>query len=375
MTALPLIAEPRDRRRTPTPRHLADLDMSARRDAVVALGEPAFRANQLSKHYFDRLVDPSAPDVAEQLTDIPAAARSRLAAELLPVLATPVRRMTADAGATHKTLWRLTDGALVESVAMGYPDRVTVCVSSQAGCGMACPFCATGQGGLTRNLSTGEIVEQVVAAARLAASGGLAGSPQRLSRVVFMGMGEPLANYNRVITAVRRITEPSPTGLGLSQRHVTVSTVGLVPAIRRLTDEEMNVTLAVSLHAPDDELRDELVPVNNRWKVAEVLDAAWDYASRTGRRVSIEYAMIRDVNDQPWRADLLGRLLSDRLAHVNLIPLNPTPGSRWDASPKPVEQEFVRRLRSAGVPTTVRDTRGREIDGACGQLAAAEVGE
>lgn len=375
MTALPLIAEPRDRRRTPAPRHLADLDMAARRAAVVALGEPAFRANQLSRHYFDRLVDPAGPDLAAELTDVPAASRERLAAELLPVLATPVRRMSADAGATHKTLWRLSDGALVESVAMGYPDRVTVCVSSQAGCGMACPFCATGQGGLTRNLTTGEIVEQVVAAARLAASGGLAGSPDRLSRVVFMGMGEPLANYNRVIAAVRRITEPSPTGLGLSQRHVTVSTVGLVPAIRRLTDEEMNVTLAVSLHAPDDELRDELVPVNNRWKVAEVLDAAWDYASRTGRRVSIEYAMIRDVNDQPWRADLLGRLLSDRLAHVNLIPLNPTPGSRWDASPKPVEREFVRRLRAAGVPTTVRDTRGREIDGACGQLAAAEVGE
>ncbi|HEY3507456.1 MAG TPA: 23S rRNA (adenine(2503)-C(2))-methyltransferase RlmN [Actinocatenispora sp.] len=375
MTALPLIAEPRDRRRTPTPRHLADLDMAARRAAVVALGEPAFRANQLSRHYFDRLVDPAGTDVAAELTDIPAGSRERLAGELLPVLATPVRRMTADGGATHKTLWRLHDGALVESVAMGYPDRVTVCVSSQAGCGMACPFCATGQGGLTRNLSTGEIVEQVVSAARLAASGALAGSPDRLSRVVFMGMGEPLANYNRVIAAVRRITEPSPTGLGLSQRHVTVSTVGLVPAIRRLTDEEMNVTLAVSLHAPDDELRDELVPVNNRWKVAEVLDAAWDYASRTGRRVSIEYAMIRDVNDQPWRADLLGRLLSGRLAHVNLIPLNPTPGSRWDASPKPVEREFVRRLRAAGVPTTVRDTRGREIDGACGQLAAAEVGE
>jgi 23S rRNA (adenine2503-C2)-methyltransferase len=286
-----------------------------------------------------------------------------------------VRQPTADAGATRKTLWRLHDGALVESVLMGYPDRATVCVSSQAGCGMACPFCATGQAGLTRNLSTGEIVEQVVAAAREAAAGLLPGSPDRLSRVVFMGMGEPLANYQRVIAAVRRITEPAPGGLGLSQRHVTVSTVGLVPAIRRLIEEEMQVTLAVSLHAPDDELRDELVPVNNRWKVAEVLDAAWHYSSRTGRRVSIEYAMIRDVNDQPWRADLLGRLLSGQLAHVNLIPLNPTPGSRWDASPKPVEREFVRRLREAGVPTTVRDTRGREIDGACGQLAAAEVGE
>lgn len=375
MTALPLIAESRDRRRPPTPRHLADLDMAARRAAVAALGEPAFRANQLSQHYFSRLVDPVAPDLLAGLTDVPAASRQRLVDALLPTLAQPVRQLTADGGATHKTLWRLHDGALVESVLMGYPDRATVCVSSQAGCGMACPFCATGQGGLTRNLSTGEIVEQVVAAARKAASGALAASPDRLSRVVFMGMGEPLANYARVIAAVRRITDPAPDGLGLSQRHVTISTVGLVPAIRKLTDEEMNVTLAVSLHAPDDELRDELVPVNNRWKVAEVLDSAWDYASRTGRRVSIEYAMIRDVNDQPWRADLLGRLLSQRLAHVNLIPLNPTPGSRWDASPKPVEREFVRRLRVAGVPTTVRDTRGREIDGACGQLAAAEVDE
>ncbi len=349
--------------------------MAARRAAVAALGEPAFRANQLSQHYFSRLVDPVAPDLLAGLTDVPAASRQRLVDALLPTLAQPVRQLTADGGATHKTLWRLHDGALVESVLMGYPDRATVCVSSQAGCGMACPFCATGQGGLTRNLSTGEIVEQVVAAARKAASGALAASPDRLSRVVFMGMGEPLANYARVIAAVRRITDPAPDGLGLSQRHVTISTVGLVPAIRKLTDEEMNVTLAVSLHAPDDELRDELVPVNNRWKVAEVLDSAWDYASRTGRRVSIEYAMIRDVNDQPWRADLLGRLLSQRLAHVNLIPLNPTPGSRWDASPKPVEREFVRRLRVAGVPTTVRDTRGREIDGACGQLAAAEVDE
>jgi 23S rRNA (adenine2503-C2)-methyltransferase len=269
-------------------------------------------------------------------------------------------------------LWRLHDGSLVESVLMGYPDRVTVCVSSQAGCGMACPFCATGQAGLTRNLSTAEIVDQVVYLAGVAASGAMGGSPRRLSHVVFMGMGEPLANYARVIAALRRLTSPAPEGLGLSQRHITVSTVGLVPAIRKLADEDLAVTLALSLHAPDDGLRDELVPVNQRWKVAEVLDAAWDYAARTGRRISVEYAMIKDVNDQPWRADLLGRLLAGRLAHVNLIPLNPTPGSKWDASPKPVEREFVRRLRAAGVPTTVRDTRGREIDGACGQLAASD---
>jgi 23S rRNA (adenine2503-C2)-methyltransferase len=307
------------------------------------------------------------------MTDLPSGSRERLAGALLPTLLTPVRELACDGGATRKTLWRLHDGALVESVLMGYPDRVTVCVSSQAGCGMACPFCATGQAGLTRNLSTAEIVDQVVWFAGQAAAGALPGCPDRLSRVVFMGMGEPLANYARVIGAVRRLTDPAPAGLGLSQRHITVSTVGLVPAMRRLTDEGLAVTLAVSLHAPDDELRDELVPVNQRWKVAEVLDAAWAYADRTGRRVSVEYAMIRDVNDQPWRADLLGRLLSGRLAHVNLIPLNPTPGSRWDASPKPVEQEFVRRLRAAGVPTTVRDTRGQEIDGACGQLAATTL--
>jgi 23S rRNA (adenine2503-C2)-methyltransferase len=352
------------------PRHLADLDLAGRRALATELGEPAYRAGQLSTHYFGRLErDPA------RMTDIPAAARDRLAGAMLPALLQPVRELACDGGDTRKVLWRLHDGSLVESVLMGYPDRVTVCVSSQAGCGMACPFCATGQAGLTRNLSTAEIVDQVVWFAREAASGALPGSPARLSRVVFMGMGEPLANYSRVIAAVRRLTSPAPEGLGLSQRHITVSTVGLVPAMRRLAEEDLSVTLALSLHAPDDDLRDELVPVNQRWKIDEVLDAAWSYAARTGRRVSIEYAMIKDVNDQPWRAERLGRLLAGRLAHVNLIPLNPTPGSRWDASSKPVEREFVRVLRAAGVATTVRDTRGRDIDGACGQLAAAEVVE
>jgi 23S rRNA (adenine2503-C2)-methyltransferase len=278
---------------------------------------------------------------------------------------------------TRKSLWRLHDGTPVESVLMRYParagraERITVCVSSQAGCGMACPFCATGQGGLTRNLSTAEIVEQVVGAARAAARGAIAGGPGRLSNVVFMGMGEPLANYARLVAALRRLVDPAPSGLGLSQRSITVSTVGLVPGIERLADENLNVTLAVSLHAPDDELRDTLVPVNTRWKVAEVLAAADAFAARTGRRYSVEYAMIRDINDQPWRADLLADLLAPRLAHVNLIPLNPTPGSRWDASPQQTEQEFVRRIRARGVAVTVRDTRGRDIDGACGQLAAS----
>src|SRR5918999_3746328 len=354
-------------RRAKPPRHLADLTAAERRDAVVALGERPFRADQLSRHYSQRLEnDPAA------MTDLPAAVRDRLVAELLPPLLTPVRELSCDDGMTRKTLWKAFDGTFIESVLMRYPDRVTMCVSSQAGCGMNCPFCATGQAGLTRNLSAAEIVEQVVAGARALMRAGLR---PRVSNVVFMGMGEPLANYTAVIGAVRRIVEPGPAGLGISQRSVTVSTVGLVPAIERLAAEGLQVRLAVSLHAPDDDLRDELVPVNTRWKVSEVLDAAWAFARATTRRVSIEYALIKDVNDQAWRADLLGRLLKGHLVHVNLIPLNPTPGSKWTASRPADEREFVRRLEAHGVPVTVRDTRGREIDGACGQLAAGTVNQ
>jgi len=348
------------------PRHLADLPLAERRAVVAELGEPAFRAGQLSRHFFGRFTDRP-----EDMTDVPLASRDRLAGTLLPRLLTADRELSCDAGTTRKTLWRAFDGALVESVLMRYPDRVTMCVSSQAGCGMGCPFCATGQAGLTRNLSAAEIVAQVVAGARLLADGQVPGGPGRVSNVVFMGMGEPLANYPSVVAAVRRLTEPVPEGMGISQRSVTVSTVGLVPAITRLAAERLSVTLAVSLHAPDDELRDTLVPVNRRWPVDKVLSAAWNYAAVTGRRVSIEYAMISGVNDQGWRADLLGSLLAGRLAHVNLIPLNPTPGSKWTATEPAVQRDFVRRLESHGVPVTVRDTRGREIDGACGQLAAS----
>ena len=288
---------------THPPRHLADLDLAGRRAAVAALGEKPFRADQLSRHYFARYTD-----TPEDMTDLPAGVRETLADELLPRLLTSERELTCDDGATRKMLWRLHDGAMVESVLMKYPDRVTMCVSSQAGCGMGCPFCATGQAGLTRNLSTAEIVAQVVAGERAVTAGAPAQptATSRVSNIVFMGMGEPLANYKNLIGAIRRLTDPVPGGLGISQRSLTVSTVGLVPAIKRLIDERLTVRLAVSLHAPDDEARDELVPVNRRWKVAEVLDTAWDYAAATGRRVSIEYALIRDINDQPWRADLLG---------------------------------------------------------------------
>ncbi len=367
---LPLVFdEPRGRRKPP--RHLADLAPAERKELVTGLGLPGFRAKQLSTHYFGRLVDDP-----EQMTDLPAAEREQLVAGLLPDLMEPLRTLETDKGTTRKTLWKLFDGALVESVLMRYPDRATMCVSSQAGCGMACPFCATGQGGLQRNMSTAEIVEQVVAGARALARGEVPGGPGRVSNVVFMGMGEPMANYKAVIGAVRRMTDKAPDGLGMSARGITVSTVGLVPRIEQLADEGIPVTLALSLHAPDDELRDELVPINNRWKVHEAVGAAWRYAERTKRRVSIEYALIKDVNDQAWRADLLADVLNSYgdwgWVHVNLIPLNPTPGSKWTASRREDEREFVRRLQAKGVPTTVRDTRGREIDGACGQLAAAD---
>jgi 23S rRNA (adenine2503-C2)-methyltransferase len=386
-------------RRGKPPRHLADLSPAERKEAVEALGHKGFRAKQLSTHYFERLVE--SPD---EMTDLPKAIRDELVADLLPTLLTPLVQRTADDGMTIKNAWKLHDGAIVESVLMRYPKRVTICISSQAGCGMNCPFCATGQAGLTRNMSAAEIVEQVVHGARLLRSGELAkvvagstaahgaelgdedGSedgeggpveatgPTRISNVVFMGMGEALANYKAAIGAIRRLTDPAPDGLGMSARGITMSTVGLVPAIDKLAAEGIPVTLALSLHAPDDALRDELVPINTRWSVDEALDAAHRYYEVTGRRVSIEYALIRDINDHAWRADLLGKKLNARgrgWVHVNPIPLNPTPGSKWTASRPGVEQQFVERLRAHGIPTTIRDTRGQDIDGACGQLAAS----
>ncbi len=386
-------------RRGKPPQHLADLTPAERKRAVEALGHKGFRAKQLSTHYFERLVESAA-----EMTDLPRVVREELVAATMPTLITPVRTLTADQGATVKSVWRLFDGALVESVLMRYPRRVTICISSQAGCGMNCPFCATGQEGLTRNLSTAEIVEQVVSAARAlrrgtmpalsdgtapdggyelgdeagdgehAAYGPVSPGPARVSNVVFMGMGEALANYRAAIGAIRRLTDPVPDGLGLSARGITMSTVGLVPGIDRLAGEGIPVTLALSLHAPDDTLRDELVPINTRWKVDEAIDAAHRYYEATGRRVSIEYALIKDINDQAWRADLLADKLNARgrgWVHVNPIPLNPTPGSKWTASRKGVEQQFVEHLRGHGIPTTVRDTRGSDIDGACGQLAAS----
>jgi len=392
------------------PKHLADMALDERIVRAKELGISGFRAKQLSVHYFQHYT--SDPDL---MTDLPAETREQLVEEFLPPLLTEVRRLKTDDGATIKFLWRLFDGALVESVLMRYRSRITLCISSQCGCGMNCPFCATGQNGLTRNMSSAEIVDQIVQANRAIAAGELdapnaaeiaeekdhaalgeetdfaeseesaaAGKgassssgvgPQRVSNIVFMGMGEPLANYKRVMNAVRRMVDPAPEGLGMSARGITISTVGLVPAIRKLADENLPITFALSLHAPDDELRDELIPVNSRWKADEAIDAAYHYYKTTGRRVSIEYALIKDMNDHQWRAELLAEKLNARgrgWVHVNPIPLNPTPGSIWTSSEPEVMRAFVNRLESLGVPTTLRDTRGKEIDGACGQLAAAE---
>jgi len=357
-------------RRGKAPAHFADLSPEDRRSIVVEQGEPKYRAQQLETHYFSRLTDSP-----EDWTDVPNASRQQLHEALFPTLLEPIKVLTADQGTTVKTLWQLFDGCKIESVLMRYPNRTTLCISSQVGCGMACPFCATGQMGLTRNLSAGEMVEQVRRAMVSLAAGEIPGGPTRLNNIIFMGMGEGLANYNALLKAIRTLIAPNPDGFGLSARHLTVSTVGLVPAIERFTNEGIPAKLALSLHAPDDDLRDELVPINSRYGVAKTLDAARNYFDVTGRRVSIEYALIKDMNDQAWRADLLAKKLNQRgrgWVHINPIPLNPTPGSIWTASDKAVENEFVARLRNAGIPTTIRDTRGSEIDGACGQLAAAE---
>ncbi len=359
------------------PIHLADLTAAERVAKAKELGLPGFRAKQLSTHYFERYTS-----AAADMTDLPAAGRDELVAGMLPPLLTEVKRLQTDKGDTIKFLWRLFDGALVESVLMRYPGRITLCVSSQAGCGMNCPFCATGQAGLTRNMSAAEIVDQIVRANHAISNGELGGrqmqpgdAPERVTNIVFMGMGEPLANYTRVMTAVRNMVAPQPDGLGMSARNITVSTVGLVPAIDKLADEDLPLTFALSLHAPDDELRDELIPINSRYKVDEALDAAYNYYQKTGRRVSIEYALIKDMNDHQWRAELLAKKLNERgrgWVHVNPIPLNPTPGSVWTASLPETTRVFLRALEDAGITATLRDTRGKEIDGACGQLAAAD---
>jgi 23S rRNA (adenine2503-C2)-methyltransferase len=332
-----------------------DLDRAALADLLA--GEPRYRVDQVWDGLHRQLAEPT------ELTALPKALRARLDSEL-PAALEPVAESVAAGGDTVKWLFVLGGGARVETVLMHYRDRTTVCVSTQAGCAMGCGFCATGQAGFERHLGTGEIVEQVVRAARRAREDGC-----RLGNVVFMGMGEPLANYDRVWPAVERIHDD----LGLSARHLTLSTVGLVPGIRRLAAEDLPVNLAVSLHAANDALRDELVPINRRYPLTVLMAACADYLRAKGRRLSFEWALIDGTNDHRSDAIELAELARSLPlpAHVNLIPLNPTPGYPTRGTPRVGVQRFRQWLDDEGVNATVRRNRGTDIDAACGQLAAS----
>jgi 23S rRNA (adenine2503-C2)-methyltransferase len=324
--------------------------------ASVLAGEPAYRVRQVWDGLHRQLADPG------DMSELPRALRTRLAgAPELALAFSLVDEAASDRGRTLKWLLEGADGARVETVVMGYRDRVTVCVSSQAGCAMACGFCATGQAGYTRQLSSGEITEQVVRASRHAAASGWG----RLGNVVLMGMGEPLANYANVRAAIGRWNED----LGLGARAITVSTVGIVPGIRRLTADPIQVNLAVSLHAANDKLRSELVPINRRYPLASLIEACAAYVARRRRRLSFEWACIAGVNDRPADAAELASLARPLGAHVNLIPLNPTPGYLVAGSTAEAVRAFRDEISGHGVNVTIRNTRGRDVNGACGQLA------
>jgi len=314
-------------------------------------GEAAYRVAQVWDGLYRRNED------IDAMSELPRALRSRLAAALPPALRL-AREQVSDRGTTVKLLLALGDGRAIETVLMHYPARTTVCVSTQAGCAMACGFCATGQAGFDRQLTTGEIVEQIVWARRRS-------EPRRVSNVVFMGMGEPLANYDAVWAAVERLHG----AMGVSARHLTLSTVGIVPGIRRLASERLPVNLAVSLHAANDALRDRLVPVNRRYPLALLQSACEDYLRSKHRRLSVEWALIDGVNDRPSHAAELAAWARPLRAHVNLIPLNPTPGYATRGTPATGVREFRDRVRDLGVIVTVRRNRGTDIDAACGQLA------
>jgi len=337
---------------------------------VEAQGEPSYRVRQIADAVWK---DGGTTDAAAFRT-LPATLRDALGRDfrLDTVADTEIR--LADGGRTEKALHRLDDGALIESVLMHYParggsrERHTLCISSQAGCAVGCPFCATGELGFGRDLETAEILDQVRHAARRLAADG-----RRLTNIVFMGMGEPLLNLDRVLAAVEALNDPRRFGLGA--RNITVSTSGVVPGIRRLTALGPQFTLAVSLHAARDALRDVLVPLNRRWPVAEVVEAAREHAAATGRRVSYEVTMIGGVNDTDVDARALADLLRGQHAHVNLIPMNPVAHTPWTASPMRVIEAFATTLREAGITTTIRRNRGQEVGAACGQLAAERGGE
>ena len=345
--------------------NLYDLSLDALGDLLVSWKQPAFRARQLYRQLYVNL----ASDF-DAMTDLPASLRERLKVETRIGSLHVRREQSADAGETFKTLWALPGDAVIETVLMRYPDRATVCVSSQAGCAMGCVFCATGKMGLLRNISTGEMVEQVLHFERNLRARRASGDQgvDHLTNLVFMGMGEPFANYDRWIAGCERLHDPA--GFNFGARNMTVSTVGLVPGIRRLASERLPINLAVSLHAPNDELRTSLMPINRRYPLAELLGAVKEYTKQTHRRVSFEYVLLQGQNDTPELAAELAELISDQLCHVNLIPWNPVPGTPLQRSHRRRVNAFQQVLLDHGIACTVRVERGVEIAAACGQLAA-----
>jgi 23S rRNA (adenine2503-C2)-methyltransferase len=359
------------------------LDRDGLAALLAELGQPAYRAKQVHAWLVRGVDDP------EEMTDLPKPLRTELASRFAPARPELIAHTVADEGHTHKLLLRYPDGEAIETVLMLYPKRATVCISTQAGCAMGCPFCATGQAGFRRQLTAGEVIRQVVVADAALRSGVIGGgtdgersesagdprtelpdgAPDHITNVVFMGMGEPLANLPATLATVRWLHDPE--GFRLSARGITVSTVGLTPGIRKLADLDLPVTLAVSLHASTDELRDDLVPVNRSHPLAEVEQAMAEYRDRTNRRVSIEWCLIGDVNDDDEQADRLAAIARRLRAHVNVIPMNPTPGVRWKEPSAARTRAFVERVRRRGAEITLRDTRGRDADAACGQLLAS----
>jgi 23S rRNA (adenine2503-C2)-methyltransferase len=351
---------------------ISEIDSASLAAWLSARGEPAYRVAQI-------LTGAHRPDASsfDHLTDLPAALRAELANGFRFSTITDSHVIGADSGMTAKAVHELDDGQRIESVLMRYAargataERTTICISSQAGCAVNCPFCATGQAGFGRQLTPGEIVDQVLHWHRPPWNA-LGDASAGHYNIVFMGMGEPLNNADRVFEAVRLLNDPERLGIGA--RHITVSTSGVVPGMDRMIEELPQVNLAISLHAATDELRDELVPINRKWPISEVIAAGRRFAGRTRRRVSLEYVMIDGLNDTDEQADGLIEIARGWRSHLNLIPLNPTPGSRWSGTPAPAIERFVGRLRDVGVSVTVRDTRGREIDAACGQLHAQLTG-
>jgi 23S rRNA (adenine2503-C2)-methyltransferase len=350
---------------------LYSLDRPGLEQLLESLGQPRYRAKQIATWLARGVDDPL------MMTDLPLPVRQQLAERSRGVTPELIAHQVADEGRTHKFLLRFADGESIETVLMRYPRRATVCVSTQAGCAMGCPFCATGQAGLRRQLTAGEIVRQVAVAEQALRTGRVGevelgpGGPDHVTNVVYMGMGEPLANLDATIASVRWLHDPE--GFRLSARSITVSTVGLVPGIERLADLGLPITLAVSLHAATDRLRDELVPINRVHPLADLEDAVQAYRARTRRRVTIEWCLIGDVNDALEQADALARIARRIRAHVNIIPMNPTPGVRWREPTRRATDAFVARVERADVSVTLRDTRGRDAEAACGQLLAART--